>query len=101
MSKRLIGIEIGPSILRVAILNQEKGQLSVVSLQERGFAAPDEMNALLKELLSGEFKIGDQLVTSLPATNSLRTAAGIPLSGRQENRRCDSFHPGGSTSGRH
>ena len=38
MSKRLIGIEIGNSVLRVAILNQDKGQISVGSLQERNYA---------------------------------------------------------------
>jgi general secretion pathway protein L len=67
MSKRLIGIDIGVNILRVAILNQDKGQVSIVSLLEKGFADPAEMSAQLKEMLVGVFNIGDQLVTSLPA----------------------------------
>jgi len=67
MSKRLIGIDIGASTLRVAILNQDKGQVSIVSLLEKDYADEAEMSAHLKELLDGEFKIGDQLVTCLPA----------------------------------
>ena len=67
MSKRLIGIEIGNSVLRVAILNQDKGQISVGSLQERNYADAGELTAHLQEILAGEFRIGDQLVTRLPA----------------------------------
>jgi general secretion pathway protein L len=67
MSKRLIGIDIGNSLLRVAILNQEKGQISVGSLLAREYADPGELTALLQELLAGEFRIGDQLATCLPA----------------------------------
>jgi general secretion pathway protein L len=67
MSKRLIGIDIGTSTLRVAILYQDKGQVSIVSLLQRDYADPAEMSAHLKELLEGEFKIGDQLVACLPA----------------------------------
>lgn len=67
MSKRLIGIDIGTSTLRVAILYQDKGQVSIVSLLQRDYADPAEMSTHLKELLEGEFKIGDQLVACLPA----------------------------------
>jgi general secretion pathway protein L len=44
-----------------------KGQVSVVSLQERGYADSDQLTNHLKEVLAGEFSIGDQLVTCLPA----------------------------------
>ena len=70
MSKRLIGIEVGSSTLRIAILNQVKGQVSVVSLQEVGYADSGELTAHLKEVLAGEFSIGDQLVTCLPARDA-------------------------------
>ena len=70
MSKRLIGIEIGDRTLRVAILNQDKGQISVSSLQARDYADPDELTGQLGEILAGEFRIGDQLVASLPARSS-------------------------------
>ena len=70
MSKRLIGVEIGNGTLRIAILNQVKGQVSVVSLQERGYADSDQLTNHLKEVLAGEFSIGDQLVTCLPARNA-------------------------------
>jgi general secretion pathway protein L len=67
MSKRMIGIDLGTSTLRIAILNQEKGKISIVALLEREYEDPSELTSHLKELLAGEFKIGDQLVTSLPA----------------------------------
>jgi general secretion pathway protein L len=67
MSKRLIGIEIGDSTLRIAILSQEKNQLSVSSLLERGPVDPGQLSAQLKEALAGEFRIGDRLATCLPA----------------------------------
>ena len=59
MSKRLIGVEIGNGTLRIAILNQVKGQVFVVSLQERGYADSDQLTNHLKEVLAGEFSIGD------------------------------------------
>jgi general secretion pathway protein L len=70
MSKRLIGIEIGSRTLRIAILNQVKGQISVDSLQERGYSDSGELTAHLKAILAGEFSIGDQLVTRLPARDA-------------------------------
>jgi general secretion pathway protein L len=70
MSKRLIGIEIGQSTLRVAILIQEKGQLSASSLLEKTYADPGQLTSHLRELLAGEFRIGDQLATSLPARSA-------------------------------
>ena len=70
MSKRLIGIEIGNHKLRVAILIRDKGQLSVSALLSRDYADPDELTTQLEEILAGEFKIGDQLVASLPARSA-------------------------------
>ena len=67
MSKRLIGIEIGNSTLRIAILILEKGQVSVSSMLEKGYADPGELTSRLRDALAGEFRIGDQLVTCLPA----------------------------------
>ncbi len=92
MNKRLIGIEVGNSALRIAILNQEKGQISVASLQERGCADAAELIAHLEELLAGEFGIGDQVVTRLtartayvrrlefPFQDDKKIAAAIPFS---------------------
>jgi general secretion pathway protein L len=92
MSKRLIGIEIGNRVLRVAILNQDKGQISVGSLQERSYADAVELTDHLQELLAGEFRIGDQLVTRLqartayvrrlefPFQDEKKIAAAIPFS---------------------
>lgn len=70
MSKRLIGIEIGDRTLRIAILNREKGQVTVDSLLERSYADADELAGHLKDQLSGEFSLGDQLVTCLPARSA-------------------------------
>jgi general secretion pathway protein L len=70
MSKRLIGIDIGNGTLRAAILNQDKGKLKVLSLSEKNFAESSELTTQLQELLGGEFSIGDQLATSLPARSA-------------------------------
>ena len=67
MSKRLIGIDIGARTLRVAILNQDKGKIEVSSLLERNFADPAELTSRLQEIVAGEFSIGDQLATNMPA----------------------------------
>ena len=79
MSKRLIGIEIGNSTLRIAILNLEKGQISVSSLLERGYADPGQLTSQLKDVLAGEFRIGDQLVTSLPARTAYVRSLDFPF----------------------
>jgi general secretion pathway protein L len=70
MSKRLIGIDISNSTLRIATLHQEKGQISVGSLQERSYADSGELASHLMEALAGEFRIGDQLITRLTARNA-------------------------------
>jgi general secretion pathway protein L len=66
MSKHLIGIDIGNRTLRVAILSREKGQVSVKDLAKREFSDPEELSTQLRDLLDGVFRLGDQLVTSLP-----------------------------------
>lgn len=67
MSKRLIGIEIGARTLRVAVLHRQKGQITVGSLTAREYGDDTELAGHLAELLAGEFSIGDQLATCLPA----------------------------------
>ena len=92
MNKRLIGIEVGSSTLRIAILNQEKGQVTVGSLQESDYSDAADLTAHLEALLAGEFGIGDQVVTRLtartayvrrlefPFQDDKKIAAAIPFS---------------------
>ncbi len=70
MKKRLIGIEVGDRILRVAVLISEKGQISVSSLLERTFTDSEELTSHLRDILSGSVSIGDQLITALPARSA-------------------------------
>lgn len=70
MSKRLIGIEIGARTLRIAILNRDKGQITVNSLLERNYEDETELTGHLNDLLAGEFSLGDQLATGLLARNA-------------------------------
>ncbi len=70
MSKRFIGIDIGAQTIRVAILNREKGQLSVGSLLERSYGDQEELVMQLRDLLAAECNMGDQLVASLPARSA-------------------------------
>ncbi|MDT8440032.1 MAG: type II secretion system protein GspL [Desulfuromonadales bacterium] len=67
MSKRLIGIEIGARTLRIAVLHRQKGEVGVEQLAARDYADETELAGHLGELLTGEFRIGDQLATGLPA----------------------------------
>jgi general secretion pathway protein L len=70
MSRRLIGIEIGGRALRIAMLNRDKGQITVSALLERSYADDSELTRHLNDLLSGEFRFGDQLVTGLLARSA-------------------------------
>ena len=62
MSKRLIGIEVGSSTLRIAILNQEKNQVSVESLQETSYTDSDELTARLQELFGCAIHVFEAIV---------------------------------------
>lgn len=84
MSKRLIGIEIGARTLRIAILNRDKGQSRVASLLERNYADETELEGHLQEVLTGEFRFGDQLATALPARSAYVRQLQFPF---QEERK--------------
>ena len=70
MSKQLIGIEIGVHSLQIAIIHQDKGQISAGSFIERQFADTEELTELLQTLLAGEFRLGDRLASCLPARSA-------------------------------
>lgn len=79
MSKRLIGIEVGARTLRVAILNREKGQVAVSSLLERTFSNAEELSSHVREVLAGEFRIGDLLITALQARSAYVRSLAFPF----------------------
>jgi general secretion pathway protein L len=65
--KRLIGIDIDRSRVRVAIAHEEKGAAKLVSLAEKNFQGPEEFLPALEEALGGERHFGDRLAAALPA----------------------------------
>jgi general secretion pathway protein L len=67
MGKRFIGIDFDDRCVRVAILTEEKGRVSAVSVDQRSFAGEEELLQCLPELLGGERRLGDRLAAALPA----------------------------------
>lgn len=67
MGKRFIGIEFDDRCVRVAILSEEKGRISLVSADKRSVADTEELLQCLPELLGGERRLGDRLAAALPA----------------------------------
>lgn len=67
MGKRLIGIDIDKLCVRVAILDEDKGRITPVSVDKRTFADEEELLRFLPELIGGERRLGDRLAAALPA----------------------------------
>jgi Tfp pilus assembly PilM family ATPase len=68
--KRLIGIDVGTETLRVAVLARDKGELRVLALDESQHDNVTEQVAHLRELLGGEYLLGDRLAACLPANQA-------------------------------
>lgn len=66
--KRLIGIDIDRSHIRVAVAHEERGAAKLVSLTEKSYAAPEEFLPALEEALGEERRFGDRLAAALPAS---------------------------------
>jgi general secretion pathway protein L len=66
MGKRFIGIDFDDRCVRVAILSEEKGQITPISVDKRAFADTEELLQCLPELI-GERRLGDRVATALPA----------------------------------
>ncbi|HEY7745278.1 MAG TPA: hypothetical protein VIA07_02995, partial [Desulfuromonadales bacterium] len=67
MGKRFIGIDFDGHCVRVAILTEEKGQSSPVSVVKHCFAGNEELLQSLPELIGGERRLGDRVAAALPA----------------------------------
>jgi len=67
MGKRFIGIDFDDRCVRVAILSEEKGQITPISVDKRTFADTEELLQSLLELIGGERRLGDRVVAALPA----------------------------------
>ncbi len=79
MRKRLIGIDIDRSRIRVAVAHEEKGVAKLVSLGEKTYGAPEEFLPALEELLAGERHFGDRLAAALPAGESFVRRLSFPF----------------------
>jgi general secretion pathway protein L len=67
MGKRFIGIDFDDRCVRVAILSEEKGQITPISVDKRTFADTEELLQSLPELIGGERRLGDRVAAALPA----------------------------------
>lgn len=66
MARRFFGIDIDSRHLRVALLTEEKGKVTLAATGKRPCADAEELAAGLRELL-GERHFGDRLAAALPA----------------------------------
>jgi len=79
MGKRLIGIDFDQHCVRVAILDEEKGRITPVSVDKRTFADNAELLQFLPELIGGERRLGDRLAAALPARDGFVRQLNFPF----------------------
>jgi general secretion pathway protein L len=84
MAKRLIGIDIQPGWLRVAVAAEEKGGVKLLQAEGRPFADEQEMIAALREILGGDPGYGDRLAADLPARESFFRRLAFPFADRKK-----------------
>ena len=79
MAKRLIGIDVQPGRLRVAVAAEEKGATTLLLAESRPFADEQEMLAALQEILGDAPGYGDRLAAALPARDSFFRQLAFPF----------------------
>ena len=79
MAKRQIGIDLDAGTLRVAILQQEKGEPAQISLGRRTYANETDLAEALKELVGTELHYGDRFATALPAREGFVRRLSFPF----------------------
>lgn len=67
MANRLIGVEITPRTLRVAVLGQGRGTFEVIALEQMPNAAATAIPELLGGIVPGGFQLSDRVIVALPA----------------------------------
>ena len=84
MTKRLIGIDIGQQILRLAVLSRDQGTVSVVSVMESPHREKAEQVSWLQGYLNNDFRFGDRLAAALPSSAAFVRRLTFPFSDRRK-----------------
>ncbi|BCA80384.1 type II secretion system protein GspL [Desulfuromonas sp. AOP6] len=79
MAKRQIGIDLDAGTVRVAVLQQEKGEPARISLGHQAYADEAELAAALKELIGTELHYGDRFAAALPASEGFVRRLSFPF----------------------
>ena len=79
MTKRLIGIDINQQTLRLAILTQEQGSLSIVSVFESARSESGDAYTWLRQCLNDEFHLGDRLATCMSGASAFVRRLSFPF----------------------
>jgi general secretion pathway protein L len=80
MTKRLIGIDINQKTLRLAILSQEQGILSIVSVAESARSESADVGIWLRQCLDDEFHLGDRLASCMSGASAFVRRLSFPFS---------------------
>jgi general secretion pathway protein L len=80
MDKRLIGIEIDNRFVRVAIFTQDRDGIELAGIARRPYGGPEELTAVLQELIGETRLYSDRLATAVPALDSFVRWLHFPFS---------------------
>lgn len=84
MTKRLIGIDVGRETLRLAILSNDQGTFSVISVMESTHEEPADQVARIHDYMNGDFHLGDRLATCLPSGAAFIRRLTFPFSNHRK-----------------
>ena len=84
MANRLIGVEITPRVVRLAVLGQHRGAMTVIALEECQYADAGELPGLLATMVPGGFQLSDRVITTLPAGQAYSRTLQFPFRERRK-----------------
>ena len=74
MARRLIGVDIDDNFVRTALVDDEKGVMSLLRVQQHPRTENDDLAVILREAI-GETRLGDRLAATLARIGSVRPLA--------------------------
>ncbi len=84
MANRLIGLEITTRTIRVAVLGQHRGLVSVMALEQRPYQESDDWPGLLEAMIPGGFQLTDRVGAALPAGQAYVRTLEFPFKERRK-----------------
>lgn len=84
MANRLIGVEITPRDVRLAVLGQHRGATTVIALEQYSYADTSELPGLLEAMVPGGFQLADRVITTLSAGQAYTRSLQFPFRDRKK-----------------